>query len=562
MLCVQCGKSCGERSGLCDECLAKRAASKPQVVIQPDTDSSPTQVYPSPNNTSDDTNNNDTNNTSVIDNDISILDSDPVEQEQITTQIPEPEDKRVGVKKLANKEKQYNPSHYDYAGFWYRSCAFLLDTSILSLIGFILSSFVFLIFKQSLAEITMIVEMNASLIAKNGLMAAQNAPSASLTTSLLSIILMTLYILMTHVYFTLFESSKSGATPGKLICGLHVVSLDFTSIDLNTATSRHMWRLVPFSPVILANILPLLTPQSTSIIVPQVLLIVVGTIIAPACAYLLVAASSNKQALHDMMSKTLVVYSNSTSPSNLLAHVITSTFVSLSLFILTIHGARTVRHKLIESINNPKLYQDASEQEEETEELVYEVRTYVPPTTTSTTTTTTTLPKIKEGSIGYGMANNKTVEFKDAVTIYNKTEHSLSIGFFDSKVSKSTISKLTNGMPMTRLLNVAPHFIIHLTFKPDGINFSNENIISYSVTFHRYLTQSFYFKGSRDMVVFNHQLNALNTLNTSNTISISETNSNETKAINISCSGNGTSPENSEYKFAWNIKAVSAIIVK
>lgn len=84
-----------------------------------------------------------------------------------------------------------------------------------------------------------------------------------------------IWILWTFFYFAIFESSKWSATPGKMLLKLRVLTVDGARISFGQATRRH------FSKIL------------------SVVTLLAGLV--------LIQLNSKRQALHDMLSDTVVV---------------------------------------------------------------------------------------------------------------------------------------------------------------------------------------------------------------------------------------------------------------
>ncbi len=139
-----------------------------------------------------------------------------------------------------------------YAGFWVRAAASVIDLMILLGVPFL----VYDIFIQpGLIELERI----------------QKLPLSSL--GLVTIV----FGGVSFFYFTLFESSSRGATPGKRLLGLRVVTELGYQICFPTAAWRFVWMLVGLAPGF--------------------------------AGIYLAAFSPRKQALHDNLTKTLVCFS-------------------------------------------------------------------------------------------------------------------------------------------------------------------------------------------------------------------------------------------------------------
>ncbi|MBT5529014.1 MAG: RDD family protein [Cytophagia bacterium] len=136
----------------------------------------------------------------------------------------------------------------DYAGFWLRASAFLIDFIIL----FCSWSFIWLLLQLP-------VPTNAQVLFF-GKFALFTNPFGLLTGWL---------------YYSIFESSKFQATPGKAILGLQVTDYNYNRISFGRGVGRFFGKYL------------------------SVLILFVG--------YLMVAFTKNKQGLHDRVARTYVL---------------------------------------------------------------------------------------------------------------------------------------------------------------------------------------------------------------------------------------------------------------
>lgn len=138
--------------------------------------------------------------------------------------------------------QSYPPNYYElrqneygvfrgYAGFWLRFVAIIIDGLILMPVNFLITS----------------------MFGKYSIM----------------------WILASWLYFSIFESSKLRATPGKLALGLTVTDMDGSQIGFGKATGRHFGKIV------------------------SGLILFIG--------YMMAGWTERKQGLHDMMANCLVV---------------------------------------------------------------------------------------------------------------------------------------------------------------------------------------------------------------------------------------------------------------
>lgn len=153
----------------------------------------------------------------------------------------------------------------NYAGFWQRFLALIIDSILIGVIRSILVipilaavglSFVSDFQNLDTADSSDIIAMVAAIFAAAMAMAA--------ISSVISIL-----------YFSFLESSKYQASVGKLALGLIVVDLDGNRIDFGKALLRNIGKLV------------------------SAFILFIG--------YIMAGFTDKKQALHDMIASTLVV---------------------------------------------------------------------------------------------------------------------------------------------------------------------------------------------------------------------------------------------------------------
>ena len=113
-----------------------------------------------------------------------------------------------------------------YAGFWKRFVAIVIDAIILSIVYLILSVIL------SVAIVGIIQLTDHSL---------QNEVSIG---ELLPFIFQLLSVLLTWLYFGLFEKSKYQATLGKMILGIKVVNRSMQRIGFGRAVARYWLRIL------------------------------------------------------------------------------------------------------------------------------------------------------------------------------------------------------------------------------------------------------------------------------------------------------------------------------
>jgi uncharacterized RDD family membrane protein YckC len=153
----------------------------------------------------------------------------------------------------------------DYAGFWKRVAAFIIDSIVLYLPNLLIS------YMMGMGDIQSAYQRDLQGAGSDPhlmMQAMQHMYAAMLPTILLQSALQWLY-------FSLFESSPWQATPGKLALGIRVTSMDGGRISFLRATGRYFAKML------------------------SAFIFLIG--------YLMVAWTQRKQGLHDMLASTLVL---------------------------------------------------------------------------------------------------------------------------------------------------------------------------------------------------------------------------------------------------------------
>ena len=153
----------------------------------------------------------------------------------------------------------------DYAGFWKRLAAYILDAIILYIPGTLIQNML----GGDVAEATMKQAQQASPGDLHVLMAAMNQYYTTMMPAVL------LIAVVTWLYFAFCESSAWQATPGKLALGIRVTDMQGARISLPRALGRYPAKYL--SAIILG------------------------------IGFLMVGWTRRKQGLHDMIAGTLVL---------------------------------------------------------------------------------------------------------------------------------------------------------------------------------------------------------------------------------------------------------------
>lgn len=162
------------------------------------------------------------------------------------------------------QQPRTNTAHFDYAGFWQRFGAWVIDLIILMIPSMIVMYTLggLEAYKHLLGQMQSGADMTAAL--RDYAQATEGASVASLV--------------ITYLYYAFFESSKWQATPGKLALRLRVTDIQGQRITLGRAAARNIVRLSA---------------------------LIFGLI--PVICYLAITWTQRKQGLHDLWAGTYVL---------------------------------------------------------------------------------------------------------------------------------------------------------------------------------------------------------------------------------------------------------------
>ncbi|MFO8021731.1 MAG: RDD family protein [Perlabentimonas sp.] len=158
----------------------------------------------------------------------------------------------------------------EYAGFWLRLAAYIIDRIILNIFGLFLliPTISYIVFLALKIENTGDIDSFESFIADGNLLKVGMIVGLLLLIGLLN-------LAAGWLYYALMESSKYGATLGKLAIGIKVTSLDGERVTFARATGRYFSRII-------TNLTFLI-------------------------GYIMAGFTEKRQALHDMIASCLVI---------------------------------------------------------------------------------------------------------------------------------------------------------------------------------------------------------------------------------------------------------------
>jgi len=166
---------------------------------------------------------------------------------------------------ISNSEQ----NQVQYAGFWLRFVAYIIDQLVIGLAGFIIAvpiliGIVAFGFKLSF------LKDSSDFFSEGGLMMVGGIIGLVVLAAIFS-------LLMKWLYYSLMESSKYCGTLGKMALGIKVVDMDGNRISFGRATGRYFSRIITNMTFLIG--------------------------------YIIAGFTEKKQALHDMIASCLVIRS-------------------------------------------------------------------------------------------------------------------------------------------------------------------------------------------------------------------------------------------------------------
>jgi uncharacterized RDD family membrane protein YckC len=165
------------------------------------------------------------------------------------------------------ENQRENNQELRYAGFWLRFAAYLIDSIVLSIGGFIIAIPAILSIIGSALSLNNINSFEDIFVDGNWLKIG-TIVGAIILTSLLSLV-------MGWLYYALMESSKHGGTLGKLAVSIKVTNLDGERISFARASGRYFARIITNMTLYIG--------------------------------YIMAGFTEKKQALHDVIASCLVI---------------------------------------------------------------------------------------------------------------------------------------------------------------------------------------------------------------------------------------------------------------
>jgi len=124
-----------------------------------------------------------------------------------------------------------------YASFWQRTCAFLIDLIILTIIALIVGAY--LQFSDAVRMMNQMIR-HQPVIDPSGTLITSGIPIQVISAFLVT------FVLIPWIYFAILESSQNQATLGKMTLRIVVTDLKGERITFTRATLRHFSKWISF----------------------------------------------------------------------------------------------------------------------------------------------------------------------------------------------------------------------------------------------------------------------------------------------------------------------------
>lgn len=159
------------------------------------------------------------------------------------------------------------PSETEYAGFWLRLVALIIDFLVIETMAFIIAIPVIIVIAFTAIGLENISD-------PIDLFTDENLMKLSIIVGSLAILFLC-SLVISWLYYALFESSKNGGTLGKMAVGIKVTDLSGNNISFARATGRYFARIITNMTLLIG--------------------------------YIMAGFTYKKQALHDMLANCIVV---------------------------------------------------------------------------------------------------------------------------------------------------------------------------------------------------------------------------------------------------------------
>lgn len=265
MQCHRCGADIGNRFGLCDKCKAARepksSASKDAVPSEQKASAPPSEAL-------------------------------------------QPGDSKG--RDYTEKKKPVSQLPTNFAGFWLRFFAGLIDLAILAIFG---SAAMVVFSSVSLPILSGILSGFSSVSHNAGGIGQQVIIQLLIDMAGYLICSFVAYAILGLLYFATMESSSFQATPGKLAMGIFVTDLEGDRASFLASLKRHLLKFAGYGSLIIGILILVLTQEMSLAFIFLALLLIWLAPLLVLFSCLLAGFTEKRQAFHDIAAGCLVLRS-------------------------------------------------------------------------------------------------------------------------------------------------------------------------------------------------------------------------------------------------------------
>jgi len=348
----------------------------------------------------------------------------------------------------------------DYAGFWIRFAAYVID---LTIIGIPTLAVKVLVLETAFKSISLTMSRAVtSAESKDAMTSMMLAPLISLLIG--SLLMVILLLVASWLYYALFESSPRRATPGKILCGLAVTDVDGNRVSFWRATMRHLSKAASWG------------------------LLGLG--------YFFMLVSIRRQTFHDLVSRCVVVRTSYPPVARTFA-------IAAGCFILSVVSQYIVEKPYQEMIRQRSNQIDADVAR------FGNTMNWDAPKSTSTVTTRTIVssaepkeipvqehenekdlwanfPKSGSGAHAVIGVNGHITTARTVLALAYPAGNSIAIGFFPEVLEPSEITTLVRRGSLTSAVNEKHALLVlNIQLRTLGTKLSDADVLGYTATVYK-----------------------------------------------------------------------------
>lgn len=455
MLCPRCGAEVGDQVRLCDQCQSLRADVAPPEVTAAD------------------------------------LKAQPDESAAPPTAAPAP-----------------SPPAPEYAGFWLRYFAYLIDSFAVMLALFVAIYLLNLLINRPLQaflaeQIGLLTNSAINSSSSTGFAQSEALTFASFATVVVASVLSYLILpaLLAWLYYAGMESSAHQATFGKMAFGLAVTDYEYKRLPFGTASLRFMlkylWLIIPLIMLLGGAVAAAITKNQD---------VLFGASIGAAVlslplflfTFLRAAFSPEKQGLHDRIAGCYVIRRKNLPWTQRVSTAAGAVVLGILASVISRNQSVTVPEiASLTALPTPPANLISLGSANSAQPPVIPVAPATP---------TNIVPSVHiEGAAGHAVAGKASAALQSALAVYTRSENKLEVGLFEAPISEELIDRVRTEKSLFTALPARPELTVTFLFQPDSRACSTERLRNYTVTFYR--GGKLDFPGTAEMATFNWAMN-------------------------------------------------------